>query len=328
MNGFGFALPAAWPALLLVPPVALWCAFAAARRRARAEALLPARRVDALLGPRRWVRSRRALGALAAVAATLALLRPVAGELPGEPLGADVVLCADVSRSMRARDVAPDRLGALGATVAAAADAAFGARFGLVAFAGEARLLAPLTADLAAVAMLATNLDPGLVPRAGSDLGAALRLAGQALGRAGRRGGAIVVLTDGEDFGGAGRAAAAELAAVGIEVHCLGFGTVEGSKIVVETETGQRYLQDGNGRDVVTALDPASLTEVAAAGGGTFALAGPDALATLYERHLRPRALAAAHDDALREQAHRFQWPLLVALLAWMLRTLLPERRR
>jgi len=321
-----FVLPWWWPALCLLPLLA-WAAWRGERRRAARRALLIGRRQHALLGVPVHGALRLLCGWLAVGLVGFALLRPVWGEGPGEPAGPDVLVCLDVSRSMRARDVVPDRLGAAQQEIEALAGVR-DARLGLVVFAGTAELAVPLCRDLGSVAAIGATMDPSVAKAGGSDLGAAIEVAVGALQRSGSVAGSIVVLTDGEDFAGRGEQAAARAHEQGFVVYCLGFGSVSGSKIVVDGAAGETFLRDAAGREVLSAMDPVSLGAVAAAGGGTFVAEGNGALLPLYESALRPRALAAVLVDPRVEPAHRFQWPLLVALLVWMLRSVMQERRR
>lgn len=328
MSGLGFLWPVWWPFVAIGMPLLGWLGLHVVRhRRARRTALWP-RRERALLGAPVGDRLRGTCGALAWAAVGLALLQPVAGLAAGEAAGPDLVVCLDVSRSMLARDVAPHRLGAAQRELQAMAAQARGARCGLVVYAGTATLAVPLCSDLPAVAAIAAGMDPTAVARGGTDLGAAIDAACAALQRGAARAGSVVVLSDGEDFVGHGAAAAARARAAGLQVHCLGFGTAAGSKVVVDTAAGEVFLRDGNGQDVITALAMGGLEAVAAAGDG-IARSGPSAgLVDLYGAVLAPRAEAAALADPGREPAHRFQWPLLLALLLWMLRGVIPERRR
>ncbi len=326
MTPWALQPPSWWPALALVPAL-LW---AGARWSRRARAALErdfGEREHALLGQPTWRRTRAGLAFAGVIAASLALLRPVAPGADAQ-LAPDVVLCVDVSRSMSAEDVAPTRFERMRQQVRVLLDQAIGSRFALVAFAGDARVVAPLTADRDAVAWLLEELAPGAVGRGGTDLGAAVRAARRALARVGSAG-EVLLLTDGEDFGEAGAAAAASAAAAGDRVHCVGYGSEGGSKIVVEADGRQTYLVDERGEDVVTSLDAASLAAVAAAGGGSlWRDEAMDALARRWREELVPfaarRRLAAGDGDVVP----RYGWPLLVGVLLLMLRACLPERRR
>ncbi len=324
-----FLVPPWWPALLVLP-AALWLGYVRSRAAAARARSLFGQREMALCGERVAVALRAACAAGAVLLATLALLQPVFGESDSEPVGPDVVLCVDVSRSMAARDTAPTRLGAVQQQIAELAGVATGTRLALVTFAGDARLVVPLTTDLDAVVVLARDLAAGASGRGGTNPGAAIEVGVRALQRGGGAGrGSLVLLTDGEDFVGSAQAAAAQALANGVPVHCIGFGQDGGSKIVVETETGETFLRDASGDEVVTRLLAESLAAVAMAGGGRFERdRGPATLSALHAAVLAPAARAAAAHDAGRPVAHRFQWPLFGALLLWMLRWCLSERRR
>ncbi len=322
-------LPAAWPLVLVVPLLAWWTVRAERRRRQRQHTAF-GRRTTAVLGQPVFVRTRATCGWLGALACAIALLQPLAGTPPGEPARPEVVLCLDLSRSMLARDLQPDRLGAAQADIRALADAAVPARVGLVAFAGTAEWIAPRTDDLQSLATLAAGLDPSRLARGGTDLAAAIDTALAAFARSGGGDHAgIVLLTDGEDFGDGALAAVQRAALAGICVSTLAYGSEGGSKIVVEGDDGEVFLQDGNGNDVVSVPDRAALAALATAGGGRFASGdGEGALVRVFTELLLPRAQRAAHRDPTRQPPHVFQWPLLLGVLLSMLALALPERRR
>ncbi len=325
-----------WVVLLLLAPAA-WLLL---RMRDHARA----RRLAAAVGPRvaglaespqrRRRRVRRAAFALALLLVVFAMLGPAWGTPVGdlEWSGVDVVLCLDVSRSMLARDLVPDRLTRAQEQIRALAERTRGDRLALVLFAGEALVRVPLTRDGASLSELADEADPSAVGLGGTDLGAALSAALEALEGGDGRPRAIVLLTDGEDLGGkdpGGRGArvATECAERGIAVHGVGFGTDDGSRIALGEEA---FLRDGQGRDVVSALDAAGLTRLAEATGGTFVAARSSAtpLVDLYERAVLPTAQAAQTSGGERRQEDRFQWPLLVAFLLLMLDLWLVDRTR
>jgi Ca-activated chloride channel family protein len=312
---------------VLLLPLALAAGAMLSRRRARRTSVQLGRREAALLGRRSFRRTRAACAALSVLLLGVAWLRPVVlGE--AERLGPDVVFCVDTSRSMAAADLVPSRFAAMLKELDTCLQQATAARAAVVAFAAEARLVVPLTGDLEAASWLAHELVPGTLGRGGSDLGRAIEAARALLQRSGSIG-EIVLLTDGEDFGGGAAAAAAAALADGHRVHTVGFGSVGGSKIVVGEAGDGVFLRDGNGDEIVTRLDAIALAAVATAGGGAFVHASQSgALRALYrdELHRRTTALQLARGDAVL--VPQYQWPLLAALLFWMLRWCLPERRR
>lgn len=326
------ALPEWAPALLLAPlaALALW---AADRSRARRLARIAGPRAGVLAdgpGPRagrlrRWLLPAGLLGAI------LAALQPRLGEGGAVAWrGADVVVCLDVSRSMLARDASPDRLEAARRGILALAERAEGDRFALVVFAGEAVLASPLTPDGEAFAVLAAGAGPSDVRRGGTDLGAALETALRAFEGSPDGAGAVLLLSDGEDHGQRGLRAAEALAARSIPVHAVGYGSPLGSKVTLPGDGGETYLRDASGREVVTALDPAGLRRIAEATGGTYrdAASIDDPLRAVHEEHVLPAARRAGEAEAGRERPNRFQWPLAVALVFWLLELALGGRGR
>lgn len=325
------------------PDLLPWVALApAAWLAVRALDAARARRVARAVGPRVGVLAaerslrrravRRGLFAAGLACALVAIAHPVAGAATGtaDVRGVDLVVVLDVSRSMRARDVAPDRLGRAQQEVGALAARARGDRLALVVFAGEAVLAAPLTLDGAAVAELAALADPTDVGRGGTDLGAALDRALGALAGATGDHEAVVVLTDGGEVDARARAAAARCATRGIAVHVLGLGTERGGKIPVEGATGETFLRDPAGVEVVSRLDGAGLRALAAATGGTYAAGGatPDALVRLYDDAVAPLARKTLAVAVAKRRPNVYQAWGLVAFVLLLLDLGLSDRRR
>jgi Ca-activated chloride channel family protein len=326
--------PEALPILLLAPLVglALW-ALDRGRARRLVRAVGPraaALAADLSRGRRRL---QRVLFASALLLALLAMLQPVWGDATRdvEQRGVDILVCLDVSRSMLARDVAPSRLERARREISALAERATGDRLGLVVFAGQARLAVPLTRDRDSFRELTELADPLSVERGGSDLGAALETALEALkGKTGEHE-ALVLLTDGEDLEARGLRAAQACRERDVAVHCIGFGSTLGAKIPVPSrEGGETFLRDRAGVDVVSTMDATTLRRIADVTGGDFvdAHARPSPLRELYERRILPMARKAFERDERRAKENRFQWPLLAAFLLWILVSCLGDRRR
>lgn len=326
MNAF-FLRPEAWPVLALAAAAGIALLLLERARRRRIGRLLP-RRAPPTDGGRL---PRRALFVVGVLLATLAVLSPAWGEPTRRltPRGADVIACLDVSRSMLASDRPPSRLESAKRGIRALAERARGDRVGLVVFAGEARLLVPLTRDLESFGEIVGEADPTSVARGGTDLGAALATALASMKDDERRA-SIVLLTDGEDLGGRGLAAAAECARRGVVVHCVGFGSTAGAKVTVADAGGAKFLKDRAGRDVVTSMDPVALRRIAEATGGAFveAAARPHPLVDLYEERIAPVVRRALEEEERRERPNRFQWPLAAAFALWILELCRFERRR
>ncbi len=330
-----------WPEglpLLVLAPALFFALFLLDRARARRLGRLAGPRERALapdFSPGRQ-RIRRRLFAAGVFLALAALLEPTWGEgdALGERPGADVLVCLDVSRSMLARDSSPSRLEAAKREIRALAERVKGDRLGLVAFAGEARLVSPLTRDMASFGALVEISGPESVRRGGTDLGAAIETALAALPVDALPRAAIVCVTDGEDHEERGLRAAETCRERGVAVHCVGFGTEFGAKIAIETAGVETFLRAPDGSDVVSAMRSESLRRIAAAAGGEFLDAGsrPLPLLHLYERRILPSAARASAapgtDDERRRRPNRFQWPLLAAVAAFMLELSLTDRKR
>ncbi|MEZ6194639.1 MAG: VWA domain-containing protein [Planctomycetota bacterium] len=330
-----FFRPAALLLLLLVPPLA-WALAAMARRRERRAREIAGPRHAALAAEASSGRRRRkhVLVVLGLVALVLAAAQPRFGSAPAElePGGADLVVALDVSRSMLARDVLPSRLERARREIAALATATPTARIGLVAFAGEARVLAPLTTDLAALVEIANAADDLSVGRGGSDLGAAIESARALLEGAGGDEPAarsIVIVTDGDDAGGGGVAAATRAREAGLRVSILGCASAIGARIpVAGPDGGERFLVGPDGTEVRTALRDEDLRAVADAGGGIYRSVGLEA-GVLSE--LAVASAGAASFRAVGASTGRgngYQGPLALAILLWTLDLGLTARRR
>lgn len=326
--------PGAWPVLLLAPIA--WVGLHLVER-------VRVRRSRELLGPRAALlaaevdgRRRgvcRLLFVTALLLALVAVLQPLFGvdTRRVEQRGVDILVCLDVSRSMLARDVAPSRLARAKEEIRALSERTRGDRMGLVVFAGDARLAVPLTQDMASFADLVDQADPIAVGLGGTDLGGALDEALSALEGATGDHEVVLLLTDGEDLEGEGRRAAARCAERDVTVHCVGFGSTLGSKIVTETSAGEEaFLRDRSGEEVVTVMDPAGLRAIAEATGGRFvdAMAEPRPLVALYEEQVLPMARKAFASDARDGRANRYQIPLLLAFVLWLLELASTDRRR
>ena len=314
-----FLRPEALLLALAAPLFALVVRRIDARRRRRTEEILGPRAER--LAPQVAKSSRPFVGATAILLTAGALAQPVWGEGPERiaPRGADVVVCLDVSRSMLAQDEAPTRRARAQREIRELAERAQGDRMGLVVFAGEARLLVPLTRDLASFSALAAQADPTAVGRGGTDLGGALTAALRALPEGSEVPGTVLLLTDGEDLAGTGLRAAADLRERGVVVHCVALGSAAGAKIAVGD--GGAFLRAPGGDDVLSSMDPAGLRRIAAATGGEFveAAAATSALAGLHERRIAPLARGLRREEERRESVQRFQGPLLGAFLLWVL---------
>jgi len=183
--------------------------------------------------------------------------------------GADIAVVMDISRSMDTKDLLPDRLTRAQEELHDLLARLHGDRVALVAFAGKAFTIVPLTTDYSAVARFADQLSPDMATDQGSNLAAGLLKAREALLSARGRGRAVVLMSDGEDHEHeAALAAAARLGRDGIPLFILGVGTTAGG--LIPAGSG-RYVHDSHGRAVLSRLDEDHLKSLAQAAGGVYA---------------------------------------------------------
>ncbi len=181
--------------------------------------------------------------------------------------GIEVAFVLDVSNSMLAQDVEPDRLRRAQDILRALVSELEGSRFAVVAFRGNASRVVPMTEDLTAVESLLSVAAAGLITVPGSNVETALREAILSFPEGSNRHRAVVLFSDGEALQGSAASAAEELNALGIPVFALGIGSREGSSI--PTSSGD-VLRDRRGRPVVTRLEAETLRQIATATGGTY----------------------------------------------------------
>jgi Ca-activated chloride channel family protein len=270
---------------------------------------------------------RRRLG-LGAALALLALAGPQVGSDWQETKrrGIDVLFALDVSRSMLAADVAPNRLARARLAILDFTEQLGGDRVGLIAFAGAAFLQAPLTLDHAAFNRTLATTTPAVIPRPGTDLASALEAAARALESKKGNAKILVLLSDGEDLSGAAASAARQAAEAGIRVFTVGVGSRDGELIQITDADGRpAYLKDEKGNLVRSSLDEAMLTQIAETTGGFYVPLGRhgEGMARIREEVLERIPKEELASRMRQKPRNRYQWPLagaLLCLLAELLR--------
>jgi Ca-activated chloride channel family protein len=265
----------------------------------------------------RWLRQICVL--LTLTLGTLALSRP---QTPGEvetvstsTVAADIVVVLDVSRSMLAEDAAPNRLQRAKAEIADLLARLKGHRVGLVAFAGRAQVLCPLTPDYGFFRMILDRTDPRSIGRGGTRIGDGLRMAKTAFA-AGPGARLVLLITDGEDQDSFPLDAAQELKREGIRVVAIGFGDERGSEITLtDPTTGARsLLTSRQGELVRSRLDGKTLRDIALATQGAYIPAGVAALdlESIIKEHIQP--LVRDQGQTATRTQPREHYPVLTLL--------------
>jgi Ca-activated chloride channel homolog len=182
--------------------------------------------------------------------------------------GVDVVIALDVSKSMLAGDVKPDRLTRAKQLISKLVDKLDNDRVGLVVFAGNAYLQMPLTIDYSAAKMYLTTVGPEMIPTQGTAIGQAIKVANEAFNRKERKHKSLIIISDGEDHDEAAISNARAAFEDGVVINTIGIGSPAGSPLP-DPETGT-YKKDKEGNTVISKLNEEELKSIAAAGKGIY----------------------------------------------------------
>ena len=278
------------------------------QRRLTAQATLP--RLVARLG----------LILLALLAAIGAVMRPqVRGEtetVTSFQATADVMFVLDTSRSMLAEDAPPNRLARAKAEIAQLVGQLEGHRVGLVAFAGRAAPICPLTPDHSFFTTVLSTVDTRSAGRGGSRVGEAIKTAVRGF-PAGQGAKLIVLITDGDDQDEYSEEAAKLARDAGIKIVAIGLGSEAGSEITLtDPATGAKTKLMFKDKPVISKLDGDKLRKIALVTEGAYIPAGTSAvdLESIMKTHVAPMVAAAVASAQRVIPAERYIWLVLASL--------------
>jgi len=243
--------------------------------------------------------------------------------------GADLMICLDVSNSMNAEDIIPNRLEKSKQALSKLIDKLDGDRIGLIVFGGQAYVQLPITTDYAAAKLFLNSINTGMVPTQGTAVGSAISLAIESFGKDEGKNKAIVVITDGENHEDDAIEATKIAVEKGIQVHTIGMGSENGAPIPVYKKGVQEgYRKDKEGNTVITKLNESMLQQIASEGGGVYIRATSsdvglknilNAIADLEKKEFESKMFSDYED--------RFQWFIAFAFIVLVIETLLTERK-
>lgn len=187
-------------------------------------------------------------------------------------VGIDVFILLDVSASMTAEDIKPNRLAKAKLEISKLIQRLQGDRIGLIVFSGEAYVQFPLTTDYSAANLFLSSVDINSVPVQGTSISAAIQLAANSFSFDKETKKAIVVITDGEDHEGELESVVEEASGKGIQIYAIGMGTPIGEPIPVYNSSGVKtgYKKDNQGNTVLTKLDEETLKRITEMGKGGY----------------------------------------------------------
>jgi Ca-activated chloride channel homolog len=332
-----FQHPAVLLLLWLLPGIAALLVYAQKRRVAAARrfvaAPMIARLMPELHGPRPWVKGTLLLLGFALL--IVAAAQPQYGfshEMVKQQHGVDCFVLLDVSRSMLAEDVAPNRLDRAKSDIRDLLKKLGGDRVGLIVFAGKPVLKAPLTTDAGFFNMVLDDVDTRSAPRGGTLIGDAIRKALDSLPPRGDQDQILVLLTDGEDQESFPLEAAKEAAKRGVKIFTVGLGdSAEGARIPIRDAAGKlEYVKD-EGKEHWSKTDQSVLQKIAGATGGAHVSAGTRTydLGQVYEDRLAELARGEGQQDMNRQRRNeQYQIYLALALVLLAIERLLPACAR
>jgi len=183
--------------------------------------------------------------------------------------GIELIIALDVSNSMLATDIKPNRLENAKRTIEKILSKLDEDKVALIVFAGDAYVQIPMTTDFSAAKLFLATANPGIVPKQGTAIGSAIDLAIKSFSPEGDVGKVLVIITDGENHEDNPLEAAKRAAEKGIVIHTIGLGSPEGAPLP-KSEGIQDFKKDNGGSVIISKLDEATLTQIAAATNGIY----------------------------------------------------------
>ena len=242
--------------------------------------------------------------------------------------GVELIIALDVSNSMKAEDIQPNRLERAKRAISRLVDRLQDDKIGLIVFAGDAYTQLPITSDYNSAKLFLNSVNTQIVPKQGTAIGAAINLATRSFTPEGEANKAIVVITDGENHEDDAVSAAENAVEEGILVHTIGMGLPSGSPIPVLRNGQKDYLKNNEGEVVITKLNEQMLEQIAAAGNGIYVRAN-NAQVGLNALFDEINKMETTEMEALvySEYDDQFQYFFAIGLLLILLEFVILERK-
>lgn len=280
---------------------------------------------------------RPVIKAIVAVLAFLFLVFGIANPQMGTKMetvkreGVEIIIALDVSNSMQAEDIKPNRLAKAKLAISQLVKRLRNDKLGLVVFAGQAYVQLPLTTDYSAAKMFLNSVNTSIIPTQGTAIGAAIELSMESFDQNTKGNKALIIISDGENHEDDAIEQAKLAKEAGVQVHTIGIGSPDGVPIPVYNRYGQKdFRRDGEGNVVITKLNETMMQQVATAGGGSFVRANDvtRALKLVFDRinELEKQEFETAK---VSDYESWFQIPLAIALFLLALEfVILPRKNK
>lgn len=271
-----------------------------------------------------WKKFALVVTAMALILVSIANLRSNKGSEKISRNGIDVMIALDVSKSMLAKDIQPNRLERAKQLLSRLIDRMSNDRVGIVVFAGKAYLQMPLTADHSAAKMYLSAATPETVPTQGTVIGDALKMCFASFNAKEKKYKTVVLISDGEDHDENALKVAEQMAQEGVSINTIGIGSPQGAPIM--DEATNELKKDAEGNTVITKLNEEELKSIAEKGNGTYQLftTTDAAVAAVYDQ-LATMDRRTVTDDSLANYKSWFQYLLGTALLFLIIELFISE---
>ncbi|MEZ5199691.1 MAG: VWA domain-containing protein [Bacteroidales bacterium] len=247
----------------------------------------------------------------------------------GERKGIDIFIALDVSNSMLAEDIKPNRLERAKQAISKLIDKLGNDRIGIIVFAGNAYMQLPITTDYGAAKMFLTTITTKAVPTQGTAIGEAIEMASKSFDDV-THSRAIIVITDGENHEDDAMEAAKDATETGIQVYTIGMGLPDGAPIPEYNQYGRQvgYKKDRQGNTVVTKLNESMLQQIASAGNGVYVRANntESGLKTVFDE-INKLEKTEFESKMFSDYEDRFQYFIAVSLILLIFELLIFERK-
>jgi Ca-activated chloride channel homolog len=282
MQLFRFANPEYLYLLLLLPVMTAIFIFNQVRRRNSLKKLGESPLIDRLVPEISRIRPIiKFIFLLIGISAVIIMLaRPQFGSRLEEvkKQGVEVIIALDVSNSMLAEDIQPNRLTRAKQAISKLVDNLDNDKIGLIVFAGDAYTQIPITTDYISAKMFLSTINTEMVPKQGTAIGAAINLAERSFSPGEGKSKALIIITDGENHEDDPVSEAEAASKAGIIIHTIGIGSNEGVPVPVTTGGKRDYLKDPEGVTVISKLDEDILKKIAISAGGSYVRASSSSI--------------------------------------------------
>lgn len=242
--------------------------------------------------------------------------------------GVEIIIALDVSNSMLAEDIQPNRLERAKQSISRLVDRLENDKIGLIVFAGDAYTQIPVTTDYVSAKLFLTSINPGIVPKQGTDISSAIKLGISSFSPRMDESKALIIITDGESHEKGVLESAKQAAEKGIVIHTIGLGSPAGVPIPLSNKGSKEFLKDHEGNTVISKLDESVLKEIAFAAKGKYVRASNSSLGlnTIFEEISKMKQ-QEIEGSVFSEYNDQFQIIAAIMLFLLVLEFVIMERK-